>query len=448
MTKPQSSPYVSDQRKNYSLYVLQFRAIPAATDGLKASARRSLWMARDGKKYKTSVLAGATMPIHPHDSPDGAICQLTGRYVNNVPLFKGDGAFGTLLEPKAFGASRYTSVTASKFTQDVVFRDIEVVPMQENYDGSLEEPVHFLPLVPVALLNPSEGLAIGFKSDILPRSLEDIIVAQLSVLNGAKKIKSPMPKFTPTQCFSTHMEEGDKSTFYYFNGDYENIDGVTVRITKLPFALAHETFTSKLDALIEKGTIVDYTDNSKNVIDIVVKFKKGNLRGHTKEEILKTLGLSVRYGEILNVLHFDGKRIWSPSASELIREFTMWRLGWYVTRYERLRNIQQNDLQRYYDIRTAIKKKVGTLVSKVKSRGELKELLKEFGVVNLDYIADLPVYRFTEEEHKKNEQRIKEAEEQLKVYKNLLSNEGERRKIYIAELQDILKKHTKGYYNE
>jgi len=448
MTKPQSSQYIDTQRRNYSLYILQMRAIPAATDGLKAAGRRTLWVARDGKKYKTATLAGATMPIHPHASPDDAINSLAAPYDNNIPLFYGDGAFGTLLEPKAYGASRYTSVKTSKFTNDVIFRDIEIVPMRENYDGSLDEPVHFLPLVPIALLNPSDGIVVAFKSKILPRSLEDLIIAQISHLGGVKKLKDPMPKFMPLKCASFKREEGDKSIFYYFEGDYEDIDGVTVRINKLPYGLGHENFTNNLDSLIEKGVVIDYTDKSKNKVNIIVKFKKGNLRGKPKQKMLETLGLIVRHGEILNVLDFKGERIWSPAPIDLICQFTDWRLGWYVKRYERLRDMQKAELQRFYDVRIAIKHKLGAVALKTKSRAELKELVKQLKVINLDYIADLPVYRFTEDERRKNEERIKEGEKQLKVYERLLSSEKERRKIYVSELQEILTKHNKGQYNE
>lgn len=448
MLKIESSEYVTEQRRGYSLYTLQSRAIPAAADGLKAAGRRALWTGRSGGKYKTASLAGATMPIHPHGECGDAINTLAAPYGNNIPLFTGDGAFGTLLDPKAYGASRYTSVKVSKFTQDVIFRDIEIVPMVENYDGSLEEVQHFLPLIPVALLNPTEGIAVGFKSDILPRSLEDIIVAQLAHLKGAKTIAEPMPKFLPLKDAAFKREEGDKSVFFYFAGEYEQIDATTLTITKLPYGLSHESFTNTLDTLIDKSVIIDYTDNSKDKIDIVVKFKKGHLRGLDKDQVLKELGLVVRHGEILNVLDFDGKRIWMPSPTELIRKFTDWRLGWYVQRYERLRDILKNDLQRYYDIRTAIKHKIGGAATKVSGRTELKELLDSLGIVNLDYIADLPVYRFTEEEKVKNELRIKEAETQLKVYQQLLADEKERKKVYVAELQEILTKYNKGHYNE
>ena len=193
-----SSPkYIESERRAYSIYVMESRSIISCMDGLKAGGRRSLWTGRNGSKYKTATLAGATVPIHPHADTSGAINTLAAPYGNNISLFKGDGAFGTRLHPTEYGAARYTSVTVSKFTQDVMFADIEIIPMRDNYDGSTQEPVHFLPLIPVALLNPSEGIAVGFASTILPRKLEDLIQTQLNYLSNSTKKLPLTPHFVP-----------------------------------------------------------------------------------------------------------------------------------------------------------------------------------------------------------------------------------------------------------
>lgn len=448
MKTPESSNYINEQRRSYSLYVMRNRAIPSITDGQKAGGRRVLWTARDGKKYKSATLAGATMPIHPHASPEGAINTLAAQYGNNIPLFKGDSAFGTLLAPTEYSASRYTSVTASAFTQDVVYRDIEIVPMVENYDGTLEEPLHFLPLIPLALLNPAEGIAIGFATNILPRGLDDLIIAQISHLKGAKSISNPMPKFYPIESDSHASEENGKGVTYYFKGEIKIKDTSTAYITKLPFGQTHEKVIAKLDALVETGVLIDYTDGSKDMISIELKFKRGYLKDIDEDALMQQVGISVRHNENLNVLNFTGDKIINPTPVELIRQFTDWRLTWYVNRFTRLRDLLQIDIQRYLDVQTAIKNNIGSVARKTKSRGELKEILEEIGVVYTDYIADLPVYRFTEEEARKNEEKIKAAQDQLGVYNDLLSDEGKRKKVYINELQEVLTKFNKGSYNE
>lgn len=446
--KPRSSEYVLNCRREYSLYVMQSRAIPASTDGLKAAARRVLWMARDGKKYKSAVLAGNCMPIHPHASPEDAVDTMTAPYGNNIPLLKGYGTFGTLLGPKDYGASRYTSAALSKFSADVIMRDIEIIPMMENYDSTELEPVHFLPLVPIALLNPTEGIAVGFATNILPRSLDDIIVAQITHLMGGADISTPIPKFTPTNNVSHKMERTERGIAYYFDGEFERINSTTIKITKIPYGQSHTKVITKIFTELEKGNnIIDYKDASRDVINITVKFKKGVLSEFDDDEILKMLGLSVRHIENLNVLNFEGKAVWPTEPAELIQEFTNWRLKWYVNRYTRLRDLLLIDIQKYRDIQTAIEHNVGGIAKQIQSRSELKEFLAEIKIVYTDFIADLPVYRFTEEEKRKNEEKIKEALKLLKHYEDLLESEQMRKDVYISELKEILNNYVKGKYN-
>jgi len=438
--KMSGSEYVNEQRREYSLYVLQMRAIPSIADGLKAAGRRVLWMARDGKKHKSATLAGATMPIHPHASPEGAINTLAAPYGNNIPLLHGDGAFGTLLNPTAYGASRYTSIKVSEFAKDVLFADIELVPVQDNYDGTLKEPVHFLPLVPISLLNPTEGIAVGFASTILPRALEDIIEDQIKHLQG-KKFKEKPPYFYPTECLAERVENNK----WLFSGEYEQINSTTIRITNLPYGASHEKYIDHLMKLEEAGTIVDYEDGSKDTYSIVIKFKRGEIAKHG-EDLFKLLKLYVTSTENMNLLDFDGKRIVASNYVQVIQDFTDWRLSWYKKRYQRLAQLLGIDIQRYLDILLAIKKDVGGLARKIQSRTEMKEVLKEMGIVHVDYIADLAIYRFTENEKVKTEKKLKEAKDVMVIYKEMLSDPKKRSKVFIGELREILRNQQKGKY--
>jgi len=446
--KPESSAYINEQRRQYSLYVMRQRALPSITDGLKSSGRRVLWTARDGKKVKAATLAGATLPIHPHANPDDTVNTLAANYGNNIPFLTGGSAFGTLIAQKEFAATRYTEVRTSRFTNEVLFRDIEIIPMQENYDGTLMEPTHFLPLVPTVLLNPTDGIAVGFATNILPRDLGDIILAQITHLKGGKRISEPIPVFHPLNCASHEYLETPTGIAYYFNGTIERKDTSSVIIKSLPFTQTHEKVIAKLNDLMESEILIDYTDGSKDEIHIELKFKRGYLKDIDDADLLKMLGLTVREIENLTMLDFTGQAVMKLTPVETIRQFTDWRLTWYIKRYERLRDMLKVDLQRYYDIRCAIKNKVGTIATKTDSRTELKEVLETLGIVNLDYIAELPVYRFTEEERLKNEKRIQEGEAQLKEYMNLLASEDLRKKVYVSELQEVLVKYNKGHYSE
>jgi len=448
-TKPLVSLDIENLYHSYSLYVLESRAIPHVTDGLKSAARRVLWRAKDGKKIKTAALAGATMSIHPHGAPEGAINTLTGFHTNNIPLFTGFGAFGTLLEPTEFGAGRYTYVQTSAFTKDVLYRDIEIIPMIANYDDTEMEPKHFLPLLPTVLLNPQNGIATGFASNILPRSLSDILNSQIRYLQGESELEI-LPNFTKTnsKCIGTEVDRKGVVR-YIFRGEYKKLNATSIKIINLPYGVTHTKFISDLDKLQEANDrITDVVDNSKDIYDIEIHFKRGFLSGITEDELYKLIGLENKCTENLNVIDFNSTSIYNANYEEVIQDFTEWRLTWYLTRYKRLKKILEKETQRYRDIIIAIDENVGGLARKTESREELKTLLKSFNIISLDYIADLSVYRFTETEKAKTLEKLREAEIQLADYEKLITNKKARKAVYLTELKEILSNYKKGKYDE
>jgi len=432
-----SSEYIEEQRLRYSQYLLQHRALPSIMDGLKAAGRRVLWCAKDMKKYKSATLGGMCMPLHPHASPETTINTLTGPYTNNIPLLDGVGAFGTLLNPTGYGASRYTSVSVSKFTHDVIFKDIEIIPLKDNYDGTLLEPLHFLPLIPIVLLNPTEGIAIGFACNILSRSLDDIIKSQIKYLQ-----QQPIKDSSPV--FKNHRSIGkDTSGKWLFVGEFERKNSSIVTVTLIPYGISFTKYINILNKLIEDNVIVDYIDKSGATICIDVIHKRGVLNTLDDDMIRERLLLVNAISENMNMVNLDSKTVLSTNFIETIEIFTNWRLKWYVARYERLVTMITMDIQKYLDVLTAIKYNIGGIANTMHSRAELKEFLSEIDIKNIDYIADLPVYRFTENEKKKVEEALANANAILLGYNELLADESKRRKVYIVELKEVLRKYGK-----
>lgn len=442
-----NSAYIESIRHEYALMVLTERAIPSFADGLKTSARRIMWMARNGQKFKSAALAGATMAIHPHSTPEGAVDTLAAFYGNNHHLLHGYGDFGTMLAPDTYGASRYTSVQISEFAKDVFFNDEEIIPMKPNYDYTQQEPVHFLPLVPICLVNPTEGIAIGFASNILSRDLKDIVNAQILHLSG-REIKPLIPHYIP---YDSRAEGLSIENRFTFKGAIERVNSTTVRIVKVPPKTHHIHLVGTddpkkpgiLNKLLESQAIMDYTDNSKKTIDISVKFKRGVLETMSDDDILNMFKLITNQTENLNVIHPDTKNIMKFDDVTLIQQFTDWRLKWYVNRYERLLKLLEAQIRRYLDILIAIKHDAGGVSRTKANRAEYKTWLESIGVKDSEYISSLPSYRYTIEERSKIEQLLREAIEQKAEYEKILSSEDERKKIYIQELAAVRKKYCK-----
>lgn len=443
ISETSSSDYVENERRDYFLYVIQSRAIPHMADGLRAAARRLLWVAKSGNQTKTATLAGYTLPFHPHDTPEDVASLMAAKFKNNIPLMQGSGAFGTMLKPESYGAPRYTDIKISPFSKDVVLRDIEIIPMKKNYDDTLDEPVHFLPLIPLALLNPSDGIAGGFRTKILPRSLEDIVTSQIMHLQG-HKIEEKFPKFVPTQNAAVDRTVNEKSgnIQWKFEGDYEEINASELWITKIPYGLKHIDIINHLMKLEEQGEINDFEDHSKKDIKIRVKLGKGELNRLNRDQVLKKLYLVNIETEIINLVDFDGTSVVETDYAEVIRRFSDWRLGWYKVRYERLLKLTQEEMQRCKDILTAIKHNAGGVASKTTGKAEFCEFLEEIKIVYVDYIASLPMYRLTKEEAEKVKEQIVELTKLEDEYQSLLKNEGKRRKVYVDELKEVLKKYA------
>ena len=232
-----------------------------------------------------------------------------------------------------------------------------------------------------------------------------------------------------------------------FKGAFKKLNATTIRITNLPYGIVHSKFISKLEKLEENGAIQEITDNSKNMYNIEIRFKKGTLRGKSDDEIMNFVGLINNATENMNVVDFDGLKIMSTKYHNMMADFCDWRLTWYKARYQRLADLLDLDIQRYKDVLTAIKKKVGGVAGKIQNRSELKDYLKAINIVHVDFIADLSVYRFTEEEKKKTEQKLKDALVLLKEYKGLIRSESKRRDVYIEELKQIRQNYKKGKYD-
>ena len=150
-------------------------------------------------------------------------------------------------------------------------------------------------------------------------------------------------------------------------------------------------------------------------------------------------GLCTTPSENLNVLDFTHEHILAnPSDVSIVEQFTNWRLGWYVARYERLLDLIKVEIQRYQDIITAIDNDAGKVATTLKDKKEYETWLSDIGVVHTDYISTLPTYRFTLNERDKVEKNLKRAEKERDEYVAILGSERKRKNIYKRELVKVL----------
>ena len=247
--------------RNYALYVLEHRGIPSFYDGL-TNVQRFIMLNAPANYNKTISLVGSCISDgyhHGDKSLTGAINKLARPFGNSDQLLLGDGFFGTPINHEA-SAARYTSVKINGKIADMIRKSSFLNKKTE--EGSWESLWVDLP---IGLTNTIVGIAVGYKTTVLPRSLDDI----QKFLDG--KIKEVKPKFQGFSGKITRYKGLDKS--WLIEGVMTvNNDDMTIRVTEIPPLMKYATFLKKLDSIMSDHPTVRLTNNSSTNIDLVLKF--------------------------------------------------------------------------------------------------------------------------------------------------------------------------------
>ena len=246
--------------RNYALYVLENRGIPSFYDAL-TNVQRFIVLNAPHNYNKTISLVGSCISDgyhHGDKSLTGAINKLARPFGNSEQLLLGDGFFGTPINHEA-SAARYTSVKINGRIAEMI-RKSEFLN-QKNEEGSWN------PLwldLPIGITNMIIGIAVGYKTTVLPRDLEDI----QKYLDG--QIKEVVPKFKNFKGKVRRYRGMDKS--WVIEGVIQaNENTKTIRITELPPLMKYGSFLKKLETILDKHT-VKMTNNSSTNIDITLQF--------------------------------------------------------------------------------------------------------------------------------------------------------------------------------
>jgi hypothetical protein len=405
-----------------------------------------LWLLRNrSEKIKTMALTGMLLAdklyTHGDASSNNAISMMAAPYCNNVCLVEPHGAFGSRIGVSEFGAARYTSVSRSKAAQAFLYNDIALCPLEDNYDGSNQQPKHFLPLIPTVLLNGVSGIAVGWSTNILPHALRDLIDATKQALRG-QKIAPLIPSYDK---YDISIESVGANQ-WQLSGKVSVVDTSTVRITELPPGLSIEAFRKRLIAMEDADQINGYTDRSTDAIDITVKFKRGTIAGWSEQAAIDFFKLRERVTERIVVLGWDGASIQTYDCPEaLVRDFAAWRLGWYTTRFEKLLADGNYELTYWLALAALFEakfpKRLGTFVDRAALQLDVTKTLEPRKIVvdaaQLERIVSLPTYRWTQEFAAEVAERIRALRVATEEYRVTLASPDRLKLVYLNELDQL-----------
>ena len=237
------------------------RSIPSVFDGLKPSLRKIMYCAfkRNLKsEIKVAQLAGYVSEHgayhHGEASLNGAIVNLAQNYVgtNNINLLMPEGQFGSRLEGgKDSAAPRYIFTLLSKITS-ILFNKDDIPLLKRNTDdGELIEPIFYMPVVPIILVNGTVGIGTGWSTNIPQFNPLDIVNNIRNLMKGESLVN-----MNPWYRGFTGSILRISPNKWLSKGVYKIINNNTLEISELPIGYWTSDFKELLD-MYEKGYKVD-----------------------------------------------------------------------------------------------------------------------------------------------------------------------------------------------
>ena len=180
------------------------RSIPHIMDGFKPSQRKVLF-ACFKKKLKTEIKVaqlagyiGEHSAYHHGDmSLNGTIIGMAQSYVgsNNVNLLYPSGQFGTRrMGGKDHASARYIFTRLEKIARAIFHPDDDALLNYLNDDGLSVEPEFYMPVIPMVLVNGSDGIGTGYSTTIQNHDPREIIENIRKMINGEEP-ENMHPKF-------------------------------------------------------------------------------------------------------------------------------------------------------------------------------------------------------------------------------------------------------------
>ena len=178
---------------DYSMYVINDRALPHIADGLKPVQRRivyamgELGLDSSAKFAKSARTVGDVLgKFHPHGDSAcyEAMVLMAQPFSFRYPLVEGQGNWGAPDDPKSFAAMRYTEARLSKYAALLLAETRQgTVDFAANFDGSIDEPALLPARAPMLLLNGGTGIAVGMATDIPPHNMNEVVSACIHLLD-------------------------------------------------------------------------------------------------------------------------------------------------------------------------------------------------------------------------------------------------------------------------
>lgn len=338
--------YTQQAYLNYSMYVINDRALPNIGDGLKPVQRRIVYAMSElglkaSAKFKKSArtIGDVIGKFHPHGDSAcyEAMVLMAQPFTYRYPLVDGQGNWGSQDDPKSFAAMRYTESRLRNYA-DVLLGELGqgTVDWKPNFDGTLEEPEILPARLPNVLLNGGSGIAVGMATDIPPHNLNEVADALIHLLDKPKATLKDISKYIKGPDFPTEAEiitPKSEIEELYTTGrgslkaraTYTTEQGEII-ITALPFQVSGAKILEQIAAQMQKKKlpmVVDLRDESdhENPTRIVIVPRSNRVDiDSVMSHLFSTTDLEKNYRVNFNMIGINKR----PQVKDLVSLLKEW----------------------------------------------------------------------------------------------------------------------------
>lgn len=452
---------------NYAMYVIMDRALPHISDGLKPVQRRivyamsELGLKPSGKPKKSARTVGDVLgKYHPHGDSAcyEAMVLMAQPFSYRYPFIEGQGNWGSPDDPKSFAAMRYTEAKLSPYS-DLLLSELGqgTCDWQDNFDGSMKEPVNLPARVPNILLNGTTGIAVGMATDIPPHNLREVVKGTIALIRNPNLTDEKIAEYIPAPDLPTKAEiitPRDELLKIQMTGrgSYRTraiytIEKNEIIITELPYQVSgSKVITQIADQMQAKKLplVSDLRDESdhKNPTRLVIVLRSNRIDADAvMSHLFATTDLESSYRVNMNMIGADGR----PQVKSIRRILLEWieirkstvtrRLQYHLNKIEKRLHILGGLIIAYLNIDEVIKI--------IREEDQPKPvLMMRFNIdeVQAEAILELKLRHLAKLEEMEMRREQEELEARAAVIREQLANPESLKSLIIEELKDDAKK--------
>ena len=452
---------------NYAMYVIMDRALPHISDGLKPVQRRIVYaMSELGLKWtskpkKSARTVGDVLgKYHPHGDLAcyEAMVLMAQPFSYRYPFIEGQGNWGSPDDPKSFAAMRYTEAKLSQYSELLLSELGQgTCDWQDNFDGSMKEPVNLPARVPNILLNGTTGIAVGMATDIPPHNLREVVKGTIALIRNPNLTDVKVAEYIPGPDLPTKAEiitppaellkmQTTGRGSYRMRAVY-TVEKNEIVITELPYQVSGSKIITQIaDQMQAKKLplVTDVRDESdhENPTRLVIVLRSNRIDAESvMSHLFATTDLESSYRVNMNMIGADGR----PQVKSIRRILLEWieirkttvtrRLQFHLNKIEKRLHILGGLIIAYLNI--------DEVIQIIREEDQPKPvLMQRFGIdeIQAEAILELKLRHLAKLEEMEMRREQEELEAKAAEIREQLANPESLKNLIINELKDDAKK--------